>query len=183
MNTHNENQPTWQNSHSFGQDRKKPGEARTFIVVLLTAVTMVVEIVAGITYGSMALLADGLHMASHATALVISLFAYIYARRNAYDHRFCFGTGKVNSLAGFTGAILLAMFALVMLWESGHGFLNRCLSRLTKRWSSPSWGYWSTVYLLPYLVAALRIRTMSTMMTINTIITCGLPTFMYWLML
>lgn len=108
----------WQHSHSFGQDRRRPGELRTLIVVVLTAVTMVVEILAGIAYGSMALLADGLHMASHATALAISLFAYIYARRNADNDRYCFGTGKVNSLAGFTGAVLLAMFALVMAWES-----------------------------------------------------------------
>ncbi len=104
--------------HTFGQDRKRPGEIRTLIVVILTAVTMAVEIVAGIAYGSMALLADGLHMASHAAALSISMFAYIYARRHARDERFSFGTGKVNSLAGFSGAILLALFALVMVWES-----------------------------------------------------------------
>ena len=110
----------WQHEHTFGQDRRKPGELRTFVVVLLTAATMVLEISAGIVYGSMALLADGLHMASHASALAISLFAYIYARRNAHNDRFCFGTGKVNSLAGFTGAVLLALFALVMAWESCH---------------------------------------------------------------
>lgn len=108
----------WQHDHTFGQDQRKPGELRTLIVVLLTAATMILEIVAGIVYGSMALLADGLHMASHATALAISLFAYVYARRNAHNERFCFGTGKVNSLAGFTGAVLLALFALVMAWES-----------------------------------------------------------------
>lgn len=109
---------SWQHDHTFGQDRRKPGELRTFVVVLLTAATMILEITAGIVFGSMALLADGLHMASHATALAISLFAYIYARRNAHNDRFCFGTGKVNSLAGFTGAVLLALFALVMAWES-----------------------------------------------------------------
>ena len=79
---------------------------------------MVLEIAAGISYGSMALLADGLHMASHATALAIAMFAYVYARRHAHDERFSFGTGKINSLAGFTGAILLAMFAVIMAWES-----------------------------------------------------------------
>jgi cation diffusion facilitator family transporter len=79
---------------------------------------MILEIAAGITFGSMALLADGLHMASHATALAISMFAYIYARRHAHDKRFSFGTGKVNSLAGFTGAVLLAIFALIMVSES-----------------------------------------------------------------
>jgi len=79
-----------------------PGERRTLIVIVITAATMVVEIVAGIAFGSMALLADGLHMASHASALAISLFAYVYARRHAHDERFCFGTGKVNSLAGLS---------------------------------------------------------------------------------
>jgi cation diffusion facilitator family transporter len=120
MNIRNEKQPTWQHDHTFGQDRRKRGESRTFVVVLLTAVTMIIEITAGIVYGSMALLADGLHMASHASALTIALIAYIYARRNAHNDRFCFGTGKVNSLAGFTGAVLLALFALVMAWESFH---------------------------------------------------------------
>ena len=110
--------------HTFGQDRKRPGEIRTLIVVLLTAATMVLEIVAGLVYGSMALLADGLHMASHAVALGISMFAYVYARRHARDERFSFGTGKVNSLAGFSGAILLALFAAVMVWESGERILN-----------------------------------------------------------
>ena len=108
----------WQHDHCFGQAQKRPGEARTVIVIAITALTMVVEIVAGVVYGSMALLADGLHMASHAAALSISVFAYIYARRHAADKRFSFGTGKVNSLAGFSGAILLALFALIMAWES-----------------------------------------------------------------
>ncbi|MHB8901728.1 MAG: CDF family Co(II)/Ni(II) efflux transporter DmeF [Thermoguttaceae bacterium] len=104
--------------HAFGQDRKRPGEIRTLIVVVLTAAMMVVEIAGGIVYGSMALLADGLHMASHAVALGISMLAYVYARRHAKDQRFSFGTGKVNSLGGFTGAVLLALFALGMAWES-----------------------------------------------------------------
>lgn len=110
----------WRHDHTFGQDRRKPGELRTLIVVLLTSATMLLEIVAGMGFGSMALLADGLHMASHAAALFISLIAYVYARRFSQDARFSFGTGKINSLAGFTGALLLAMFALLMLWESIH---------------------------------------------------------------
>lgn len=108
----------WQHDHTFGQDEKKPGEVRTLIVVLLTAGTMVLEIIAGLVYGSMALLADGLHMGSHATALAIAMFAYVYARKFARDERFAFGTGKVNPLAGYTGAVLLAMFVLLMAWES-----------------------------------------------------------------
>ena len=69
---------------------------------------------------SMALLADGLHMASHAAALCISLFAYVYSRKHAGDPSFSFGTGKVNALGGYTGAVLLALFALMMVYESVH---------------------------------------------------------------
>jgi cation diffusion facilitator family transporter len=113
-----------EHSHAFGQDVKRPGEVRTIIVIVITATMMVVEIVAGIVYGSMALLADGLHMASHAVALSISAFAYVYARRHAHDERFSFGTGKVNTLAGYTGAVLLAGFAAAMAVESVDRFIN-----------------------------------------------------------
>lgn len=113
-----------EHSHAFGQDVKRPGEARTIIVIVITATMMVVEIIAGIVYGSMALLADGLHMASHAVALSISAFAYVYARRHAHDERFSFGTGKVNTLAGYTGAVLLAGFAVAMAVESVDRFIN-----------------------------------------------------------
>jgi cation diffusion facilitator family transporter len=88
------------------------------IVVLITAIMMVVEIIAGLLFGSMALLADGLHMASHACALGIAALAYVYARRHAHDPRFSFGTGKLNPLAGFASAVLLLVFALIMVWES-----------------------------------------------------------------
>jgi cation diffusion facilitator family transporter len=107
-----------QHSHTFGQDRKRPGEIRTIVVIAITATMMVVEIAAGVIFGSMALFADGLHMASHAAALGINAFAYVYARRRARDTRYSFGTGKVNALGGFTGAVLLAVFALMMAWES-----------------------------------------------------------------
>jgi cation diffusion facilitator family transporter len=110
--------------HHFGQAEPRAGEARTRIVVVLTAVTMAVEIVAGIVYGSMALLADGLHMASHASALGLALVAYVVARRQAHDRRFSFGTGKVNALAGFASAVVLALFALMMAGESVHRFLE-----------------------------------------------------------
>ena len=108
----------WQHSHTFGQHLKRPGESRTLIVIALTGAMMAVEITAGLAFGSMALLADGLHMASHTVALSINAFAYIYARRQAHNERFSFGTGKVNTLGGFTGALLLAGFALFMAWES-----------------------------------------------------------------
>jgi len=108
----------WQHDHIFDQDRKRAGERRTLAVVGLTAVMMVIEIVAGIAYGSMALLADGLHMASHAAALSISLLAYVVSRRLAADPRFAFGVGKLNSLAGYTSAVMLLGFALLMAVES-----------------------------------------------------------------
>jgi cation diffusion facilitator family transporter len=104
--------------HHFDQHLPKPGEVRTRWVVAMTAVTMVVEVAAGVAFGSMALLADGLHMASHAAALGLSAFAYAFARRRAHDPRFSFGTGKVNSLAGFASAIVLVLFALMMAGES-----------------------------------------------------------------
>jgi cation diffusion facilitator family transporter len=114
---------SWQHSHGFGQDLKRPGESRTIIVIAITGIMMVVEIVAGILFGSMALLADGMHMASHAVALSINAFAYIYARRHAFDERYTFGTGKVNALGGFTGAVLLAIFAAIMALESAKRFI------------------------------------------------------------
>ncbi len=110
--------------HVFGQDRPRPGERGTRIVIALTAVTMLVEIGAGLKFGSMALLADGLHMGSHAAALGISAFAYAWVRRHATDPRFSFGAGKMNALAGFAGAVLLAGFALLMAWESVERLLS-----------------------------------------------------------
>ena len=120
---HKHSMATWQHAHSFGQERPRAGERRTLIVLLLTAVTMAIEIAAGLAYGSVALLADGLHMGSHAAALGISAIAYAYARHHAADPRFAFGTGKVNALAGYTGAVLLVAFAFAMIWESVHRLL------------------------------------------------------------
>ena len=101
---HTDNLHVWRHGHSFGQELKRPGERRTLIVIAVTGTMMAVEIVAGILTGSMALLADGLHMASHAAALGIAALAYIYARRHARDEGFTLGTGKVNALGGHRGA-------------------------------------------------------------------------------
>lgn len=118
------NSPTPLHSHDFGQEARMPGERRTVAVAAITALTMAVEIAAGLAFGSMALLADGLHMGSHAAALGIAVFAYVYARRHARDPRFNFGTGKVNALGGFTGAVLLALIAVFMAWESAERLLS-----------------------------------------------------------
>lgn len=121
---HTQSLASWRHEHTFGNDSPRRAERRTLVVTALTVVTMVVEITAGLAFGSMALLADGLHMGSHAIALGISAFAYIYARRHAADPRFAFGTGKVNALGGFTGAVLLVVFALVMATESVSRFIE-----------------------------------------------------------
>jgi cation diffusion facilitator family transporter len=114
----------YQHTHIFGQDQVRSSEKRTLIVVIITALMMIAEIGVGIIYGSMALLADGIHMGSHMVGLVIALLAYIYARKYAEDDQFSFGTGKVNSLAGYTSAVLLALFALLMGWESLKRLFN-----------------------------------------------------------
>jgi cation diffusion facilitator family transporter len=114
----------WQHDHVFSQDQKRAGEKRTLLVVALTAVMMVVEISAGLIYGSMALLADGLHMASHTVALSVSVFAYILSRRLAANRRFTFGVGKINSLAAFASAVMLLGFALTMVIESTGRLIN-----------------------------------------------------------
>jgi cation diffusion facilitator family transporter len=97
---------------------------RTLWVVALTAVTMVAEIIAGTVFGSMALLADGFHMATHAGALAVAAGAYAFARRHAHDRRFSFGTGKVGDLAGFASAMVLGLVALGIAVESGMRLLE-----------------------------------------------------------
>jgi cation diffusion facilitator family transporter len=104
-------------SHDFSIDHAQ-AEKSTIRVMILTAAMMVVEIVAGLAYGSMALLADGWHMATHVAAFGIALFAYRYARSHAANPRFTFGTGKVSVLGGFASAVALAVVALVMAMES-----------------------------------------------------------------
>ena len=107
----------WQHSHDFAGDQQR-AETVTKRVMLLTAVMMVVEIGAGTLFGSMALLGDGWHMATHVAAFGITLFTYRYARRHANSPRYTFGTGKVSVLGGFASAIALAVVALAMALES-----------------------------------------------------------------
>jgi cation diffusion facilitator family transporter len=115
---HTESIAQWQHTHIFGQDQIRSGERRTLIVIIITSLMMVVEIVAGLVYGSMALFADGIHMGSHMVGLGISFIAYIYARKHAHSQQFSFGTGKVNALAGYSSAIFLVVIALYMGYES-----------------------------------------------------------------
>jgi len=108
----------WRHGHTFDTDRTVVGERRTRWVVAITLAMMIAEIVAGSVFGSMALLADGWHMGTHAAALGVAVFAYVYARRHAADPRYSFGTGKVGALAGFASAVGLAVVALLVLVES-----------------------------------------------------------------
>jgi cation diffusion facilitator family transporter len=109
---------SWRHEHVFlGQDHAR-NERRSWAVVALCGAMMVAEIVGGLLWGSMALIADGLHMSTHAGALVIAALAYFYARRHARDERFVFGTGKLGDLAAFSSALVLAMIAFLIGYES-----------------------------------------------------------------
>lgn len=108
----------WQHRHVFLGEAHARNERRIWLVVALTAVMMVAEIAAGALFGSMALLADGWHMATHAAALAISAFAYRFARKHADDARFSFGTGKAGELAAFSSAIILGLIAIGIAYES-----------------------------------------------------------------
>ena len=100
--------------HIFLGAAHEDNERRTWMVIALCSAMMVVEIVGGSLFGSLALVADGLHMSTHAGAMLIAALAYTYARKHATDSRFVFGTGKLGDLAGFTSAIVLAMIALLI---------------------------------------------------------------------
>jgi cation diffusion facilitator family transporter len=117
---HTDDIAAWRHAHRFETGAEEAAEHRTRIVMGLTLATMVAEIVAGTLFNSMALLADGWHMSTHAGALGIAAFAYAFTRRRADDDRFTFGTGKVGALAAFASAIILAMVALMVVWESAH---------------------------------------------------------------
>ncbi|MDQ2861746.1 MAG: CDF family Co(II)/Ni(II) efflux transporter DmeF [Pseudomonadota bacterium] len=110
-------------SHVFLGDRHEKNERRTWIVIWLCGAMMVLEIAGGLAFGSIALIADGLHMSTHAGALLLAALAYTFARRYAQDPRFSFGTGKLGDLAGFTSAIILAMIALLIGYEAVLRFM------------------------------------------------------------
>ena len=109
----------FKHEHNF-QALHEHGQKRSWQVLILTLIVMVVEIVAGTIYGSMALLADGWHMSTHAVAFIIVLVAYRYAHKHANDPAFSFGTGKFSVLGGFASAVALAVVALMMFVESLH---------------------------------------------------------------
>ena len=105
-------------SHVFLGESHEQSEKRTWAVIWLCGAMMLLEIVGGLAFGSIALVADGMHMSTHAGALLLAALAYSYSRRHATDERFSFGTGKLGDLAGFTSAIILAMIAILIGYES-----------------------------------------------------------------
>lgn len=104
--------------HVFLGPGHEKNERKTWAVIVLCTLMMATEIIGGNLFGSLALVADGLHMSTHAGAMLIAALAYTYARRHANDPRFVFGTGKLGDLAGFTSALILAMIALLIGYES-----------------------------------------------------------------
>ena len=111
-------------SHVFLGVGHEANERKTWGVIALCSVMMVLEIGGGALFGSLALAADGLHMATHVAAILIAALAYSFARRHATDSRFTFGTGKVGDLAGFASAIVLAMIALLIGYEAVSRFFQ-----------------------------------------------------------
>lgn len=109
--------------HVFLGEGHERNERRTWFVIVLCGIMMMIEIVGGLLYGSIALVADGLHMSTHAGALLLAALAYTYSRKYAHDDRFGFGTGKFGDLAGFTSAVVLVMIALLIGYESVSRFL------------------------------------------------------------
>lgn len=110
--------PLQAHRHVFLAADHERSERKTWAVIALCGAMMLAEIVGGLLFGSIALVADGLHMSTHAGALLLAAMAYSFARKHATDARFSFGTGKVGDLAGFTSAIVLAMIALLIGYES-----------------------------------------------------------------
>lgn len=115
---HTRSLKAWQHDHVFLGESHDANERRTWAVVALTGAMMTVEIVGGSLFGSMAVVADGWHMATHAGALAIAAVAYRLARRHARDPAYAFGTGKIGELAGFASAVVMAIIALLVAWES-----------------------------------------------------------------
>jgi cation diffusion facilitator family transporter len=114
----NQDVSAFTHEHVFLGANQERNERKVWLVIALTATMMIIEITAGHWFGSMALIADGWHMSTHAGAMLIAVLAYRYARKNANNRNFSFGTGKVGDLAGFASAVVLVLIALLIGWES-----------------------------------------------------------------
>lgn len=118
MSEHAHSIDRFRHDHVYLGRHHAENERKTWGVIALCGAMMTAEIVGGLFFGSMALIADGLHMSTHAGALLIAALAYTYARKHALDRRFAFGTGKLGELAGYSSALILAMIALLIGYES-----------------------------------------------------------------
>jgi hypothetical protein len=187
--------------HVFLGRHHTANERRTLIVVGLTAAMMVAEIAGGAIFGSMALIADGFHMSTHAAALGVAALAYVYARRHANDPRFAFGTGKFGDLAAFASGLALAMVALLIAYESIGRLIqpraivyNEALAiaalAFASIWRALGCCAMTTPIITPIITPTptpMRIRTITTItamtkattMAIPTII-CARPMFTCW---
>jgi cation diffusion facilitator family transporter len=132
MDPHSDPLDAQPHGHVFLGAGHEENERKTWGVIILCGVMMLVEIVGGSMFGSLALVADGLHMSTHAGALLIAALAYTYARKHAADDRFVFGTGKLGDLAGFTSAIVLAMISILIGYEAVARFLSPVAIRFTE---------------------------------------------------
>src|SRR6516165_4884844 len=121
---HSQSMDEYRHSHIFLGDTHERNERKTWAVIAICTTMMLAEIVGGWWFGSVALIADGLHMSTHAGALLIAALAYTCSRLYANDARLTFGTGKFGDLAAFTSAIALAMIALLIGYESLDRFVN-----------------------------------------------------------
>nr|AAF22880.1 putative inner membrane protein [Bradyrhizobium japonicum] len=170
----------WTHDHAFLGEKHDENERRTWLVVVLTLVMMVGEIVAGSLFGSMALLADGWHMGTHAAALGIAAFAYRFARRHLGNAHFTFGTGKFGDLAPFSSAIILGLIAVEIAYESvlrlftpvpivyGEAIAGRALGlcvNLASAWLCAA----ATIITITAMTTAMRMMN-TTIMTITTIV-------------
>src|ERR1700740_3115401 len=108
----------FRHTHVFLGRTHAANERKTWGVIIICTVMMLVEIIGGTIFGSLALVADGWHMSTHAGALLLAALAYTYARRHADDPSFAFGTGKIGDLAGYTSAIILAFIGLLICYEA-----------------------------------------------------------------
>ena len=123
--------------HDFLGVQHHGAERRTWAVIWLCGAMMLFEIAGGWAFGSIALIADGLHMSTHAGALLLAALAYTYSRKYSGDTRFTFGTGKLGDLAGFTSAIVLAMIAMLIGYEAITRFIAPVPIGFARRYRSP----------------------------------------------
>ena len=142
---HSQSINAFRHSHRFLGEAHERNERRTWAVIAICTAMMIAEIVGGLWFGSVALIADGLHMSTHAGALLIAALAYTFSRRYVNDTRLTFGTGKFGDLAAFTSAIVLAMIALLIGYESVDRLITPISASKTLDGPTESLGDKSTV--------------------------------------